>query len=805
MDSDHAEQRRLLLAGGDQAWLWLLVGGLVVVLLVVLYRHERRLVSQRLGLALLSIRLAAALVLVVFLFEPIAARTYREELRGRVVVGIDLSGSMSTVDATRPEDDRRRLAQVLDLSPAEAVEHQSRRSLAGRFLAGEWLRRIAAVHDVVTLGFAREAVPGTPESLAALARSERPATDDLSATDFSPVLAAGLQGDGSTPTVAVVLLTDGGQNVSAAGADLLAQRLAARGVPAFPVLIGSTSPPRDAAVASIKTAQLVYRNDVATVEATIKVDAAPGTELPVVLEMAGIEPQRKTVSATSDGSRPVVTFRVPMEEVGTHALTITVGPLDEDARPDNDRRTVSVQVADDKARVLLIDGEARWEFRYLRNALTRDPRVSVEAVVVHQPAIQGATTTYTTTPPPPPDLGDDGKPLADPLGAFDAIVLGDMGAGDLTTEFWGRLDRYVSERGGTLVFSAGPRHWPGLVAGNDTARRLVPVLDPMTVPIDGLVSDPDRPTLPGGVIIAPVPSAMAGPWPMLQFAAEPEQYRETWLTLPRLPWALSGRVKPGATALVGVTGQGASASEDEAVIAAQPYGLGKVLWVGTDGTWRWRYRVGDRYHHRFWGQVVRWAASGKLAAGNRLVRFGPDRPRVAAGQGARLQARFSDQATGVRPEMLVAARVFREGDETGDAVAVVPLRAVDGQPRVFEGTTPALAVGRYVARLDAPEQADVLQAEGGPPQAPFEVQAPDTSEDVELAAVRDTLDRLAATTNGRVFTDTNADALPDLLRASKVEHTRTVETPLWDQPPALLLFFGLITAEWVVRKRAGLP
>ena len=45
----------------------------------------------------------------------------------------------------------------------------------------------------------------------------------------------------------------------------------------------------------------------------------------------------------------------------------------------------TVQVADDKARVLLVDGEARWEFRYLRNALARDPRVTVEAVVFHQP------------------------------------------------------------------------------------------------------------------------------------------------------------------------------------------------------------------------------------------------------------------------------------------------------------------------------------------------------------------------------------------------------------------------------------
>ena len=100
-------------------------------------------------------------------------------------------------------------------------------------------------------------------------------------------------------------------------------------------------------------------------------------------------------------------------------------------------------------------------------------------------------------------------------------------------------------------------------------------------------------------------------------------------------------------------------SGDGAVIAAQPYGLGKVLWVGTDATWRWRFRVGDAYHHRFWGQVVRWAAAGKLAAGNDWVRFGPDRSKLPEGESPRLTARFADGVAGVGPDLLVVARVFK--------------------------------------------------------------------------------------------------------------------------------------------------
>ena len=65
----------------------------------------------------------------------------------------------------------------------------------------------------------------------------------------------------------------------------------------------------------------------------------------------------------------------------------------------------------------------------------------------------------------------------------------------------------------------------------------------------------------------------------------------------------------------------------QAVVVRHNYGFGRVLFVGLDSTWRWRYKVGDLYHHRFWGQVVRWAASDQmLPAGNKYVRFGTREP-----------------------------------------------------------------------------------------------------------------------------------------------------------------------------------
>jgi hypothetical protein len=788
----------LVLAGGAQAVLWIAVGVVVLVLLLVLSRYELRVVSRRAGLTLLGTRLMAMLLLVAALFEPIAERRYEETIRGRVVLGVDLSESMATAEPVPA-------AVTGPSSLSDPAPTLTRRQITRRLLDGEWLKKIAADHQVESVGFARDTVDGTLETLARALDHPAGARDPSAlVTDWNGVLARALVPGESGPVLAVVLLTDGRQNASS-DAGRSVDRLAARGIPVFPVLIGSTSAPKDVAIASVKAPESVLKGDMASVEVVVKADGVPDVDLAVTLDRPGGPPLKEVVRGPADGTRPVVRFRVPMENLGTQDLAVNVAAPPGDARSDNDRRTFTIGVADDQARVLLVDGEARWEFRYLYHALKRDARVAVEAVVFRQPRFSASDDTYKTALPAAPRSGE-----TDPLGAYDAIVVGDVEPGLLTSEAWERLESFVGRRGGTLVLAAGPRAWPNAILGMEPARKLLPVLGPKPVQYDAQGDDPAHPSLAAGVSIRPI--AGAGAWPMLQLGATEESSQAIWARLPHLPWALAGRVKPGATALAII--EGTEPAGAGAVIAAQPFGLGKVMWVGTDATWRWRFRVGDTYHHRFWGQVVRWAAAGKLAAGNDWVRFGADRSRLAEGEGARLTARFADGIAGVGPDLLAVARVYKavtaDGGgpprADGEALAIIPLQAVPGQPRTFAATAPALAAGRYVVRLEARLPDDTSKAgTAAPPEVSLEVTPRQTSELVELSAARDPLERLAAATGGRVLTGSETDQLPGLLSDRKVVKVRTEETPLWDRPWALVLFFGVLTFEWVLRKRVGLP
>jgi hypothetical protein len=813
---------RLLLAGSRLGGVWIGAGLVALVLLMVLYRAERRLVSRGAGIGLLGLRLAAAVVLVLALFEPITAQTFQTVVKGRVIVAVDVSESMATADPERPAEERSRLARVLGLSPGVAAETLPRREVARRLLEpnDSPIARLARAHATSVFAFARATAAATIATLAE-SLAHPPRSDDPTAqtTDWGPVLAEALNAAGTTnegeaaPILGVVLLTDGRQN-GPTNLRPTIDRLAARRIPIYPVLIGSQQPPRDAAIAAVKAPESVFKGDVATIAVTLKLDGYAGRPVAVTLDRPGASPLRQVVDAPADGSRPGVTFRVPLDEVGMVPLTVAIAPLEGDIRPDNDRRTLSIQVDDDTARVLLVDGEARWEFRYLRNALARDERVVLEAVVFHQPQNENMTAlTYPIALP----LPDQAQP--DSLGTFDVIIIGDVSPADVTPETWARLETYVAERGGTLVLGSGPRHWPAQAA-DDTVRKLLPVLDPrpVTVPPDAV--DPAHPSLPPGTPIRPSRTAGldANAWPMLQLAAEPEASLQVWAGLAWLPWVLAGKPKPGASVLVTARDHvdtDADLDPDAAaVIAAQPYGLGKVLWIGTGDTWRWRQRVGDTYHHRFWGQVVRWASAGQLNAGNALVRFGAIWPRVLEGDSAQLQARIGAGVAGLGPDLLLAARVFRADPRTGragdDAVALVPLRAAAGRPRTFEGAAPPLPPGPYAFRLDVPQLAGMLHLDGNDPAQPipeavFHIMPRETSERVELAAVRAPLDQLATATGGRVFADFEADLLPPVLQAQTRTITRTVETRLWDQPAFLLLFFAIVTAEWIARKRLGLP
>jgi hypothetical protein len=402
-------------------------------------------------------------------------------------------------------------------------------------------------------------------------------------------------------------------------------------------------------------------------------------------------------------------------------------------------------------------------------------------------------------------LGNPAKVLPDgpdALAGYDCIVLGDVTPEQLPTVERARLEKYVGDRGGTLVVLAGKRAMPLAftegVAEEDPLFKMLPIEQPRAVhPVQGF----------------PVTLTQEGKLTtFLQMDPAPDQSETRWAEFPPHYWGVVGKAKPGATPLAYLKG-GDDPEHEQALIVRHHYGFGRVLFVGIDSTWRWRYKVGDTYHHRFWGQAIHWAAADKpLVAGNDSVRFGTSEPVVKQGQEVEVVVRLAENVGPLPPDALAGARVLRqrEGGKE-EAVALVPLSRREAQPRVLEGRVRDLLPGAYQIELAIPELADKLHGPAGPDGQPakmratFTVSAPEGEEMVELATNWPLLEELAAKSGGKVFTVENASELVELLNQQSITHTLHSEFRLWQSAGMLAVFLVLLTVEWGARKLAGLP
>jgi hypothetical protein len=741
-----------------------------------------------------------------------------------------------TLAAVRRQAHDRICARVDELTRAEA---------SVRILSDDGVRLLGALtdarHQIELVGFHRDCWEVEPQQFSDLFRKEeareegqrpeerarndkqeasrerqRPEEKDplspggSAYTDLRLPLVRALEhsGAGKGDVLGIVLLTDGQHNTGEPPT-AKAKELGERGLPIYPVALGARQPPPDAALVSVQAPPAVFKNVEVPIDVHFKVTGLKAQDFRIELHRTGKERKllaQRTVHHDGKDRAYTETFPIEMDEVGTQTLTATIAPLDpqtKETRTDNNSRLTTLNVADDKAKVLLIDGEARWEFHYLRNALKRDRTMQVESVVFHQPRLDDRLT--------PEELHKMGSPRQklpagpDALADYDCIILGDVAPAELPLAERVRLEKYVADRGGTLVVLAGKRSMPlgyPEVEGSgegDPLRKLLPV--------EGLRAVSPREGFP-------VTLTRAGrETKFMEMDPEKTKSERVWAALQRHYWGVVGQTKPGATALAWYADEvdGKSPAERErqnALLAWHHYGFGRVLFVGLDSTWRWRFKVGDLYHHTFWGAAIRWAAADKpLMTGNDFLRFGTPQPVYGKDDEVKVVVRLNDALGAVKPDLLAGARILRQGGagEKEKAVALLPLSRREAQPRVLEGKVSGLPPGQYDVELVIPDLADKLRAGDKPLRAHFTLRAPDSPESIELHTRWPLLEEIAARSGGKVFAAEDAGALVELLAKKSVPHLERREQRLWQWWVLLVLVVGLLTLEWAGRKLAGLP
>lgn len=283
---------------------------------------------------------------------------------------------------------------------------------------------------------------------------------------------------------------------------------------------------------------------------------------------------------------------------------------------------------------------------------------------------------------------------------------------------------------------------------------------------------------------------------MLRLSDNEQENAALWKQLPPLFWVSRvARPKPAAEVLL-VDPDPAKESRfgKMPVIALQQYGLGQVMFVGTDNTWRWRKNVGDVYYTALWGQISQRVSIQRLLGGSKRTQLTTDRQNYLSGDRVAVYARLYNVGFDPvqEPSVTAVIKVGRAGTaEPGaqDSQQQVILRPVPEQTGLYRTEFIAGAPGNYQFHVEQ-DPATVMDFAVTEPR--FELG--------ETAMNESLLREITSITGGYFFREEDLQKLPDTISARTEKVRSPLEVELWSSPFYFLLLLIVVTAEWVLRK-----
>lgn len=769
----------------EQPWpQWALLAVVVgaSALVIWLYRRETRAPALTRGI-LAALRISLILLAVFFLAEAALS----VDRTGLPYIALLVDDSASAQIADQYEDPQVQ-AQAAALAGAAKPEEATRLAVARGLLLKDdaaLLRSLQRQHRV--------RLYLTSDATRLLAEINRPEDVEPAVEKLRAVAPAGAQtrlGDGvrqvltelrGAPPSAVVLLSDG-QTTEGEPLVKSAELAARKGVPLYAVGLGSAEPARDLELTDLLVDDVVFVDDAVRFQAKLAARGLAGEKVRVRLlerppgaraDAPGVEIGAVELDAPPDGQPARVEIVHEPRETGDRSFVLEVPPQPRELQVDNNRIERSISVRKEKLKVLLAEGEPRYEYRYLKTYLEREETIDLSVVLMssdpeYSEQDRSAIPTFPTS--------------KEELFAFDVVLFGDVDPSYLSQAQMRNLAEFAEDKGGGVLFIAGELYNPLAYRGTPL-EALIPVeladaRDPSAV---GAPVAPYRPEL--------TPEGRGSP--IFRFSADEAESARVWRELPESYWYLEApRKKPGA--LVLVDHASATGSDGKVpLIAYQFTGAGRTMFHAFDDTWRWRFRAGDRYFGRFWVQTIRFLARSRLA-GKRQAEIQADRRAYERGQPVQIRVRFPNP--GLAP---AGDEATVQVERQGGTSRTIKLTRSPGASNVFEGVLSRAAEGEYTARLLPPP---VL--EGPIPTATFRVEAP--AGEFERVQMNEPELRRAASAAGGVYYAATAAAslLEDLPRPAKVPLDTDPPIPLWNTWPALALFLALLAAEWILRKRA---
>jgi hypothetical protein len=685
---------------------------------------------------LLLCRLAGVGLVLLLLLQPSRRELLPPPIRDRVtLVGLDSSASMKQRDA----GSKTRIDAARDLLIDSGAVTQN---------------GIASDPRVRLFEFSDDARPlqGSLLNLAPAGKTTR----------FHKALGTMLNTPANDEAVnAVILLTDGHdfELVNPAKTGTLARN---RQAPIYAVALGKQGKVRDVAVRISGYQPYCYVKQKTRVNASLRVVGCELEDINVQLLRQGQVVQTKKVNAQQLQEIPVE-FEVTEPDTGQFEYEVRAMPLDNEADTANNSAITYLNVIDQQIRVLVMEGDPYWDTTFLQRSLMRNDKFDVDALIYY-----GANHIRAIRKTP--GTGELRAPATlDDFAAYDVILLGRsvdslFAKPDDSGSHSNLIAQYVSERGGTVIFSRGRAF-----AADD---ELEPVL----------WGDQSRERVQ---LEATAEGRALSPFRVLNDGGGVE-------TLPELLDAKNAKeIKPLSSTVAVTTDR--NESTPEAAIVHRRYGRGQVVSIGAAGLWRWALNAkvdgANAPFDRFWDQMILWLLAGRDFIPNHQFSFRPSSANILLGEKVyfRLVLRQPDSKVKSVPVTI------HYGDTEVGRVSLAPAAETAG--RLTADFLPE-RTGRYRATVSLPD---------GTTQESRFIVYNENLEETEVATDSLYLRRLCESSGGRLI---DASELPKLLKELNTEKTdqapQTIVRPVWNVAWVFYLAGLLFGLDWFFRRRWGL-
>ena len=732
--------------------MWLLALGIIAAgcaLGMLLWkRRSARMGNIKAGLVWL-LQTALAAVVLFMLWHPALSVATLKPQQNIVAVVLDDSASMSTADegsSTRKD----RAAGVLNGGLLQALQDKFQVRL---YRMSDHLERIEKLDQV---------------------------TAQAPATHIGDSLKQVVADAASLPIGAVVLLSDGADNSGGIDLETISEIRRQR-IPIHTVGFGREKMSRDIEITGADIPARSLPDSRLEAVVNFHQHGYAGQKVKLTVRDGGKILSGRDVTLKGDDQQQTESILFNAGPAGVKTIDVVFDTLPSEENVRNNKVTRLVNVDQRKPRILYLEGEPRWEFKFLRRAVEDDRIIDLFTMLrttqnkIYRQEQIGSQQGLTNTK----ELENGYATKVEDLFGFDALIFGSVDAPYLTPPQQELVKNFVDRRGGGVLFLGGKDS----LADGGWAKSPVAEILPTALP------DKKNTFIRVG---ANVEVTAAGRDSLItRLEEDPAKNVERWKKMPYIMnFQDPGQPKPGATVLldaIPMSGGGARVP----LLVTQNFGRGRVAVFSTAGSWRWQMLqpLADKTHEMFYTQLLRWLVNDTP----RHVTGSTPQPLLADASNVKLRAEVRDKTFLPASDATVEAHI--EGDGVTETVAMTPEPLEQG---VYAAEWTAPKAGSYLVEVSAKRGTEELGSDA------FTFRREDgVAENFHVEQNRELLEKLSSETGGRYYKPEGANKLGQDISYSQAGITVRETRDLWDMPAVFALLILLRSAEWLLRRKWG--